>query len=205
MANKQRQRHFLKQMRSVRQQELVTAASGLLVRKGCRDLRVEDVAEECGVAKGTCYQHFGSRPELVSTAILHLDKALAERLSTPAKELATSPHQLLQRAVIEAVDAQILTLEHRGWLAESRTPALVGAPWPCCLGSLRCPYGGARHSVGALGRWIGRLPSRHHEWAAIAVAQMLAVPAAAFVQPEAVRSRTAIRSTASRLLRRLLP
>src|SRR3989338_1964634 len=111
---------FREQMRLLREDELVHAASRVLLRRGCGDLRVEEVAAACGVAKGTCYQHFGSRPALINAAVRRLDEALAKHLLSPPSRL-TQPQQVLEWALFEAVDAEIRTLEQRAGLAEFET------------------------------------------------------------------------------------
>ena len=193
-------------MRSLREGELVQAASRILLRRGCSELRVEEVAARCGVAKGTCYQHFGTRPDLINAAVRRLDEALATRLSSPPAHL-TRPRQVLEWACFEAVDAEILTLAQRVHRAESSAKALEAKVWPCCLGRMPCPYGGAERSFGTLRRWTSGLASDDKGRAAACVALLLALVPYYFFghghrsQPN---PRT-IRSTARHLFKRLFP
>lgn len=152
---------FLKQVRAQREAQLVQTATSVLLRKGCLGFRVEDVADGCGVAKGTCYQHFRTRPDLIAAAVRRLDEALAVRLLSPASHL-TEPRQVLEWALLEAVDAQILAITQRAQQAEPRAEALEGTAWPCCLGVTPCPHGGAVRSSEALRRWTTRLRSPAH-------------------------------------------
>lgn len=197
---------FREQMRTLREAELVQAASNVLLRRGCSELRVEEVAAACGVAKGTCYQHFGTRPDLINAAVRHLDEALAKRLSNPPSHLA-EPRQVLEWACFEAIDTEILTLARRARQTDLGTGAVEGMAWPCCLGRTPCPYGGSVRSLEALRRWTNRLTSQDSGRASVHVALLLALAPHYFFgfhhrsQPN---SRT-IRSTARQLFKQLFP
>lgn len=197
---------FREQMRLLREDELVHAASRVLLRRGCSELRVEEVAAACGVAKGTCYQHFGTRPDLIDAAVRRLDEALAKRLLSPPARL-TKPRQVLEWAFFEAVDAEILTLAQRAHQAESGAAAPEEQAWPCCLRRLPCPHGGAVRSIEALRRWTRGLASHDDGRAAVYVALMLALAPYYFFGLEhhsQPNSRT-IRSIARQLFKRLFP
>ena len=193
-------------MRLQREDELVRAASRALLRKGCDELSVDEVAAACGVAKGTCYQHFGTRSGLIDAAVRRLDEGLARRLLSPPARL-TKPGQALEWAFFEAVDAEILTLAQRAPPAESGARALEEKAWPCCLRRMPCPHGGALRSIEAVRRWTRGLASHDHDRAAVYVALLLALVPYYFFgldhhgQPN---SRT-IRATARQLFRRLFP
>lgn len=143
---------FLEQVRSERKAKIVQVATSVLLRKGCREFRVEDVTSACGVAKGTCYQHFDSQADLIGAAVQSLDDALAARLLSPASRL-TEPRQILEWAVLQAVDAQILAITQRMQETAPSPRAPNGSAWPCCHSVFPCPYGGAARSSKALLRW----------------------------------------------------
>lgn len=197
---------FRDQMRLLREDELVHAAISVLLRRGCSELRVDEVAAACGVAKGTCYQHFRTRPDLIDAAVRRLDEALAKRLLSPPARL-TKPRQVLEWAYFEAVDAEILTLAQRAHRAESGAKALEERAWPCCLSRMPCPHGGAVRSIEAVRRWTRGLASDDEGRAAVYVALLLALVPYYFFgldhhsQPDL---RT-IRSTARQLFKRLFP
>ena len=197
---------FREQMRLLREDELVHAASRVLLRRGCSELRVEEVAAACGVAKGTCYQHFRTRPALIDAAVRRLDEALAKRLLSPPARL-TKPRQVLEWAFFEAVDAEILTLAQRAGQAELRAEALEEKAWPCCLGRMPCPHGGAVRSIEALRRWTTDLASHDDGRASVCVTLLLALAPCYFFAPDhhsQPNSRT-IRSTARQLFKQLFP
>lgn len=146
---------FLEQVRSQRKTKIVQAATSVLLRKGCREVRVGEVTDACGVAKGTCYQHFDSQADLISAAVRSLDEALAVRLLSPGSHL-TEPRQVLEWAALQAVDAQILTFTHRIQQTEPGPEAPNGNAWPCCHSVFPCPHGGAARSSKALLRWTTR-------------------------------------------------
>ncbi len=197
---------FQEQMRSLREDQIVQAASSVLLRRGCSDLRVEEVAAACGIAKGTCYQHFGTRPDLINAAVRRLDEALAKRLLSPPARL-TKPRQILEWAFFEAVDAEILTVTQHARQAELGAEAMEEKAWPCCLRQMPCPHGGAVRSIEALRHWTRGFASHDDGRAALCVALLLALVPCYFFglahhsQPN---SRT-IRSTARHLFRRLSP
>ena len=182
------------------------AASRVLLRRGCSELRVEEVAARCGIAKGTCYQHFGTRPALIDAAVLRLDEALAKRLLSPPARL-TNPRQVLEWAFLEAVDAEILTLAQRAKRTESGAKALEEKAWPCCLCRMPCPHGGAPRSIEALRHWTRGLASDDEGRAAAYVTLLLAWVPCYFVgfghrsQPNS----RAIRVIARQLFKRLFP
>lgn len=165
---------FLEQVRLQRKAKIVQVATDILLRKGCHEFRMEDVADGCGVAKGTCYLHFGSQAELIVAAVQSLDEALAERLSPPPSHL-TEPRQVLEWAVLLAVDAQILTMAQRTRQVESSPEALNGNAWPCCHSLFPCPYGGAVRSSKALLRWTTRPGSPARVPPSLHVALLLAL------------------------------
>lgn len=60
---------FVERVRRERADLLLDVTARLLARDGPAALRVEDVAEEAGVAKGTVYRHFDSKARLVEAAL----------------------------------------------------------------------------------------------------------------------------------------
>ena len=65
--------------REIRDREglLLDAAQGILVDQGYEGLRMERVAERIGVSKGTVYQHFGSRDDLVAAVAVRSSRVRA--------------------------------------------------------------------------------------------------------------------------------
>lgn len=59
-----------------RQTEILLAAIRVFARKGYAATRIEDVAIEAGIAKGTAYIYFGSRDEMLVAAFEVLEKEL---------------------------------------------------------------------------------------------------------------------------------
>ena len=133
--------------------------------------------------------------------------ALAKRLLSPPSHLVT-PRQVLEWAVFEAIDAEILTLARRIQRAEFKTEAPEGMAWPCCLGRLPCPHGGAARSMEALHHWTRSLAPHHPRRAAVSVTLLLGVaPCALFGlghHPSRPNART-IRSTLRQLFKKVFP
>lgn len=207
MANHREKRsgRFQERVRSLRGDELVRAASGVLLQRGCREFRVEEVAAACGVAKGTCYRHFDTQPALLTAAVRYLDEALAGRLLSPPPG-ATKPRQVFEWAMLEAVDAEILTLAQRTGQAKLTPEALAGKAWPCCLGSMPCPHGGAMRSMEALRRSATAFAPGHAARTPICLAVLLTLPACymfSLGHHSPLPNPRTVRSAARQLLKRL--
>ena len=195
---------FRNRMRGLREDHIVHAASRVLLCRGCDALRVEDVAAACGVAKGTCYLHFRSRPDLIGAAVRRLDEALEKRLSSPPARL-TRPRQVLEWALLKAVDAQSLTLAYRGRQTELQAAALEGRAWPCCLARVPCPHGGAVQSLDALLRWTNKLASPDRARASACVSLVLTLSPHSFfgLAHHSQPTPRAIRARARQIIRQL--
>lgn len=62
--------------KSDRRSVILAAATRVIARKGYAATRVEDVAFEAGVAKGTVYLYFGSRAEILLAAFEAFEKGM---------------------------------------------------------------------------------------------------------------------------------
>lgn len=198
---------FLEQVRAQREAQLVQIATRVLLRKGCRAFRVQEVTDACGVAKGTCYQHFASQDDLIAAAVRSLDEAFAVRLLSPPSDL-TEARQVLEWAVLQAVDAQIVAITQRTQEPRAEALDLNGDAWPCCHSVLPCPYGGAVQSSKALLRWTTGHGSPDRVRPSLRLALLLAlVPTYCFGlghYGKLPKPRT-IRSTAQQLVKQLFP
>lgn len=92
--------------RSARRAEILDAAARVFARKGFAASRVEDVAAEAGIAKGSVYLYFDSRDALLAAMFT----AYAEQTSAVLTSLGTGPAlrrlERLVHALIEATAAQ---------------------------------------------------------------------------------------------------
>lgn len=162
---------FGRRLRSLRGQELAQTAGRLLLENGCSQVRMEDVARECGVAKGTCYRHYKGRSELLSAAVSELDNAFAAHLSSLAAT-RRDPHAAIKAAVAAVSRGLERLLPRRIVRAASRS----GLAWPCCLSHTVCPHAGPVSSLKLLTRTVAEAHSGSEEAAGLAVALTLAVP-----------------------------
>ena len=64
-----------------RKQSICDAAMRVVARKGIKNVTVQDIADEAGVAKGTIYIYFQSREEILDTAMDAAMERLLEKLS----------------------------------------------------------------------------------------------------------------------------
>jgi AcrR family transcriptional regulator len=82
-------RRKLLRNRVVRQEtreSILDAVDRLLERKGYKKMKVDDIAEEVGIGKGTIYLHFSSKADLT---LAHIDR-IVERLLVQLNEIADS-------------------------------------------------------------------------------------------------------------------
>lgn len=199
---------FSERVRSQREAQIVTTATDVLLRKGCRAFRVDDVTAACGIAKGTCYQHFGSQTDLIATTVRQLDEGFAARLTSPPSNL-TEPRQILEWAVLQAVDAEIVTVTQRFSPAQAGAVAFNGNAWPCCLGTLPCPYGSSvGRSHKALLHWTNGLGSSARVRRPLHLALLLAVVPTlclGFDRQSQLPNPRTIRPVVRRLFKHLFP
>lgn len=81
-----------------RTQAICDAAMRVVARKGLRDVTVQDIADEAGVAKGTVYIYFHSREEILSKAMDGATEKLLEKLSAACRSCRTF-RDILERRV----------------------------------------------------------------------------------------------------------
>jgi len=87
---------------------ILDAVDRLLERNGYKKMKVDDVAEEVGIGKGTIYLHFSSKADL---ALAHIDR-IVQRLLVQLNEIAESSappvkklHSMLVMRVLERFDS----------------------------------------------------------------------------------------------------
>ena len=90
-----------------RQRAILAAATSVFARKGYAASRIEDVAQEAGVAKGTIYLYFDSRDAILLAAFeafeTDLFAGMREVLETDAPALVRL--RAIVRAALESVEA----------------------------------------------------------------------------------------------------
>ena len=148
---------YKQRVRAALRDALLRAAGVSLLRDGCLDVRVEKIADACGIAKGTAYLQFASRSDLLEGAVQRLDEELAARLADPPSNVGGAK-AALRWTVMEAVDAQLAALGTR----VPENPAAVNGAclWPCCHRVTPCPYGGPARSLSVLERFARAISRR---------------------------------------------
>jgi AcrR family transcriptional regulator len=146
---------YKEQVRAALRDALLRQAGSRLLRDGCGEVRIDDVAGACGVAKGTAYLQFKSRSELLGGAVERLDKALAAKLADPPRTV-DGARATLRWTLLEAVNAQIAALKARR--ADNGTSNDC-ATWPCCERITPCPYGGASQTRTVIERRARAVPT----------------------------------------------
>ena len=88
--------------------EILTAATRIFARRGYAATRIEDVALEAGVAKGTIYIYFGSRGEILLAAFESFEQQLMAgvRSALETNEPALQRLRAVVRTVLESMEAE---------------------------------------------------------------------------------------------------
>ncbi|HKB12116.1 MAG TPA: TetR family transcriptional regulator [Vicinamibacterales bacterium] len=182
---------------------MLREAAASLLRDGCHEVRIDDVAGACGVAKGTAYLQFASRSDLLGGAVQHLDEMLAARLADPPRTVA-GPRETLRWTVLEAVDAQIASLAPPARASAAKRTA--AAAWPCCQRMTPCPYGGAARSLLVIERCARAVaaPGSDVTTPRNVADLLIAISIAKLVRPPQRRPTPAHRRFIARLFDRLL-
>jgi AcrR family transcriptional regulator len=101
--------------RAARREEILAAAVRVFARKGFAATRIEDVAAEAGVGKGSVYLYFDSRDALLDAALARLTDASQELLrqmrsggGTPLDRLARLVRETLASATADPDLARVL-------------------------------------------------------------------------------------------------
>jgi AcrR family transcriptional regulator len=81
-----------------RKQSICDAAMRVVAKKGVRNVTVQDIADEAGVAKGTVYIYFKSRDEILSTAMDAATEQLLQKLAQACSDCRTF-RDILERRV----------------------------------------------------------------------------------------------------------
>ncbi|MCB4757688.1 MAG: TetR/AcrR family transcriptional regulator [Elusimicrobia bacterium] len=85
----------------IRRHQILKAAKKLLARQGYHDLRLDDVAHEANVAKGTLYLYFKDKENLVLEVMANLFDSLEKSVSAQTKAHAADPLKCLKTIIHE--------------------------------------------------------------------------------------------------------
>ena len=80
-----------------RKQTICDAAMRVVARKGIKNVTVQDIADEAGVAKGTVYIYFQSRDEILARTMEGATEKLVEKLSYACRECRSFREIMEQR------------------------------------------------------------------------------------------------------------
>ncbi|WP_172256059.1 TetR/AcrR family transcriptional regulator [Saccharibacillus deserti] len=102
-----------------RRQTIFTVALGLFSERGIQETSMQDIAERCGFSKGTLYQHFRSKEELIGAihqyalGMLHekLEKAASANL--PPREAFYAQIEVLLHSLIEFKEFILMQIRER--------------------------------------------------------------------------------------------
>jgi AcrR family transcriptional regulator len=68
--------------RQLREEAILETANRLLSEKGYQGMTMDDLANRVGIAKGSLYQHFRSKDELVGVALVAFMNRISDHIST---------------------------------------------------------------------------------------------------------------------------
>ncbi len=106
-----------RQMRAVRQRDLINAAIAEISLRGIGDVTVQDIAGRAGVSSGLAHHYFGSKERLLFETMRHLLRRLAAAVADRRQQ------QSHPRAAISAIISASLSAEQfsrpvvAAWLA----------------------------------------------------------------------------------------
>ena len=88
---------------------LVTAATAVFAEKGYASTRVADIAERAGVGKGTVYEYFSSKEELLFAVFESINADISSRMNDALAAGGSSEEQLhnLLRLGAEVISEQV--------------------------------------------------------------------------------------------------
>lgn len=96
---------------------LVTAAAAVFAERGYASTRVADIAERAGVGKGTVYEYFSSKEELLFAVFESINADISSRMNDALAAGGSSEEQLLNllrlgaEVISEQVDLQPVILD----------------------------------------------------------------------------------------------
>lgn len=104
-----------------RREEIIRAALGAFGSKGFHNTRIEEVAAAAGIGKGTVYEYFRSKEELLSAAVRYEMEEMARQVKNTVDQVSTVKDKL--KALIETV----MFRHHKGcYLGMNINPAELG-------------------------------------------------------------------------------
>jgi AcrR family transcriptional regulator len=78
-----------------RRREIAEAALGVFADKGFTEASISEVAKAAGIGKGTVYEYFDSKDELIFAALVTWAESLARQIP-PEDEITASPEERLR-------------------------------------------------------------------------------------------------------------
>ena len=98
-------------VRQETRESILDAVDRLLERNGYKKMKVEDIAEEVGIGKGTIYLHFSSKADVT---LAHIDR-IVERVLVQLNEIAESnatPVRKLRSMLVTRVLMRFDSVQH---------------------------------------------------------------------------------------------
>ncbi len=104
-----------------RREEIIRAALGAFGSKGFHNTRIEEVAAAAGIGKGTVYEYFRSKEELLSAAVGYEMEEMTRQVKNKVDQVFTVKDKI--KALVETV----MFRHHKGcYLGMNINPAELG-------------------------------------------------------------------------------
>jgi AcrR family transcriptional regulator len=115
-------------LRSLREEELLSTAEGMLGTKGCQSFSNNELAETVGLGKGTIYSHYSSQSSLIKAVLARVSERLSLELRTELEGTGDAGKKLV--LMVSKIVHEI-------------TACPPGSlRYPCCLRFAPCPHEG---------------------------------------------------------------
>ncbi len=96
--------------RNIRE-DILAAASDLMMRKGVKETSLKDIANEVGISKGTLYYHFSSKDDMIFEIA---DKHLTQVTDDLEKWVSNIDNNASFEQILTMVIERVSNLETRG-------------------------------------------------------------------------------------------
>lgn len=116
-------------IRTERQQQILTAAQVVFAAQGLADARMDDIARESGLSKGTLYLYYKNKDDLIAGLLEALFEGLLTQLHTLTELTEVTVDERLNNYVSSLLsymeaDSSVLNIAYEFYAVAARRPAV---------------------------------------------------------------------------------
>lgn len=111
-------------VQKITKDEILLKSSDIFRVKGYHNTSMQDLAEACGLLKGSLYYHFPSKEMLMKDLLLSVHKYLVERVFPIANDLSLTPEERMEKLLKKM--GKLLLEKEGGCLVGNTTLETVG-------------------------------------------------------------------------------